>query len=241
MQVNASSRMSCLKGIERKQFLSTSLLLNQPYSISYSSVFPLLSRDPSWRVNICTVVLSGTFPCSSYRHRIMICRSSMRASWHRQTRLPQSLLLSMTSVGSVRGARSGRSTRPSRLQLVRGKYPGRRQCDHRQLRRSCFAGRGSEGRVAVPFDGRMRKTRGAPGWGTLGGLGECGRPLQYICKPNDQASQFKECHTGRDAALAQKANHGLATLLQYLGCVHCGMKCAVGPRRSNLRFHEIED
>jgi hypothetical protein len=32
----------------------------------------------------------------------------------------------------------------------------------------------------------------------------------------------QQSHTRRDAAPAQKADHGLATLLQYLGCVHCG-------------------
>lgn len=35
----------------------------------------------------------------------------------------------------------------------------------------------------------------------------------------------KDCeqsHTGGDGALAEEANHGLAALLQYLGCMHCG-------------------
>ena len=31
-------------------------------------------------------------------------------------------------------------------------------------------------------------------------------------------------HTGGDGALAQEADQGLAALLEYLGCVHCGMR-----------------
>ena len=32
-------------------------------------------------------------------------------------------------------------------------------------------------------------------------------------------------HTGGNVALAQEADHGLTTSLEYLGCVHCGMGC----------------
>jgi hypothetical protein len=45
------------------------------------------------------------------------------------------------------------------------------------------AGRGSEGRVAGPFVGRMQKTLGVRVLGRLGGVGECCRRLWWIDQP----------------------------------------------------------
>jgi len=47
----------------------------------------------------------------------------------------------------------------------------------------------------------------------------CGRFVSYGIEARYIAS-----HTGGNAALAQEADHGLATRLEHLGCVHWGMR-----------------
>ena len=156
-----------MKGIERKQFLCVSL------GPAHTNSLP---RDPVPRVYMYRSPIQSS-AVVSYRHRIVGPCSSTPTCLHRQTRLPRSQLGSTRAAGIAQAARSGQSTGPSRVRCGRARRPVRRQRGRQRWRSSCFAGRGSADRVAVPSCDRRRRSRAASGWGMLGGRGECGRPL----------------------------------------------------------------
>lgn len=146
-----------------------SLLLNQTVSSTMSlPPYFVLPR-------VCMYNYFIEVSWSSCHHSLEL--SSTQTYWRHQTRWLRSRLLSMRAVEIALVALSDQSTVPSQVRSCPMKLLVRRRRVRQQWRSSCFAGRGSEGRVAAPSYGRMRRSQGVSGWGMLDGLEECGRPL----------------------------------------------------------------